>query len=195
MASIDGIVLAAGRSSRMGQPKAQLELKSGITFLEQCVHTLREAGCAYVIAVVSGEDDWAARLADVAGAAVVVNDLPESQQIDSLRLGLAHLPEDCAGVVVLPVDIPKVRPETVQKLIVAFHSGDAPVVVPSHDGRNGHPVLFRREMFGELLADPLPRGAESIVEAHEDRAEIDVDDPNIHFDVDEPADYDRLRGS
>src|SRR5687768_475981 len=192
--SIDAIVLAAGRSSRMGTPKAQLEIESGTTFLERCVKVLRDAGCRYVIAVVSAEDDWAARLADVAGAAVVINDLQGSQQIDSLRLGLAHLPEDCTGVVVLPVDMPKVAVATIQKLMTAFSEGQAPVVVPQYDGRNGHPVIFRREIFGELLADPLPRGAESVVEAHQDRAEIAVEDASILIDIDKPGDYERARG-
>src|SRR5437870_412265 len=113
MPLIDGIVLAAGASTRMGSPKPLLET-DGTTFLERAVHLLREAGCRYVIAVVR-DDDWIERLADVSGAAVVVNEADESEQIDSLRLGIAHLPEDSQAVVVLPVDFPRVKLETVKR--------------------------------------------------------------------------------
>lgn len=177
----------------MGTAKARLEIRPGTTFLEQCIRTLREAGCRLVVAVVSDEDDWAARLADVSGAAVVVNDLRDSQQIDSLRLGLAYLPEDSAGAVVLPVDIPGVSAATVRRLIEAFAEGQASIVMPRYDNRPGHPAIFRRSIFGEFLADPLPRGAESVIDAHHDRAEIEVDDPAIHLDVDSPDDYERIR--
>jgi CTP:molybdopterin cytidylyltransferase MocA len=179
----------------MGQPKAQLEDPGGLTFLERAIHTLREAGCRYVVAVVNEEEDWTARLADVAGAAVVVNDDQQSQQIDSIRLGLAHLPEDSDGSVVLPVDVPGVTPETVDALIVAFEQTRAPVVLPSYQGRTGHPVVFAKSIYGELLADPLPQGAESIVEAHvADRREVEVTDAGILFDVDQPEQYREFRG-
>ena len=101
---LDGIVLAAGASTRMGTPKALLEVE-GTTFLERAVHLLRDAGCRYVVAVVN-DDDWIERLADVSGAAVVINDAEGTEQIDSLCLGIANLPEDSDGVMVLPVDFP-----------------------------------------------------------------------------------------
>ena len=195
MTAVDGIVLAAGRSTRMGQSKAQLELPSGRTFLEQAVHTLRDAGCRYVVAVVNDTEDWTARLADVAGAAVVINDKPASEQIDSIRLGIAHLPDDSEAAVILPVDVPKVKTRTVAAVLQAFAQDKSAVVVPTHNGTPGHPVLFARSVFGELMAEPLPRGAESIVEAHAaDRAEIEVDDAGVLFDVDLPAEYRELRG-
>src|SRR5687768_18410199 len=90
--NVNGIVLAAGASSRMGEPKALLKVE-GITFLERAVHLLREAGCKYVIAVVT-DDLWIERLADVSGAAVIINDAEDAEQIDSLRLGIANLPDD-----------------------------------------------------------------------------------------------------
>ncbi len=191
---LDGIVLAAGRSTRMGQSKAQLEAAPGLTFLEHAVNALRQGGCRYVIAVVNAEEDWTARLADVAGAAVVINEMRGSQQIDSIRLGLAQLPEDSEGVFVLPVDFPGVQPATVQAMTEAFQRSHAPVIVPVHDGTAGHPVLFARSIFGELLAEPLPKGAESIVEAHTaDRLEVPIADAGVLHDVDSPGDYRRFR--
>ena len=56
--TVDGVVLAAGQSRRMGVPKPQLEVEPGVTLLERAIHTLREAGCRYVVAVVNDADDW-----------------------------------------------------------------------------------------------------------------------------------------
>ena len=193
MTRVDGIVLAAGRSRRMGTPKAQLEVRPGTTFLEQAVHLLREGGCRFVVAVVNADEDWTARLADVAGATVVINERQDSQQIDSLRLGLAYLPDDSEGVIVLPVDFPGVRVETVARLLESFRERGAAITVPTCDGTPGHPVIFARAVFGELLADPLPAGAESVVEAHiNDRAEVPVDDTAVLHDVDSVADLHRF---
>ena len=194
MTNLDGIVLAAGRSARMGQSKAQLEATPGVTFLEHAVKALRQGGCRYVVAVVNDEEDWTARLADVSGAAVVTNEMQGSQQIDSIRLGLAALPEDSEGVLVLPVDFPGIQSETVAALIRAFARSRAPVIVPVHDGTTGHPVLFARAVFGELLVEPLARGAESVVDAHaHDRVEVPVTDAAVLTDVDSPEDYERFK--
>ncbi len=191
--TIDGIVLAAGRSTRMGSPKAQLEARPGVTFIEHAVHMLREAGCRYVVAVVSDSEDWTARLADVAGAAVVFNDRPGSHQIDSIRLGLAWLPDDAAAAVILPVDFPSLRVETVRTLVSAFQAKQPTVLLPTYRGRSGHPVLVARSLFGEFLTEPLAHGAETIVESHPDRALLEVADPGVLLDVDTPDEYQRWR--
>lgn len=187
---VDGIVLAAGASTRMGKSKALLEV-DGSTFLERAVHLLREAGCRYVVAVVD-DDDWTERLADVSGAAVVINDQPGAEQIDSLRLGIANLPEGGDGVIVLPVDFPRISAKTVAMLIEEFGRSDAAILNPSHNGEAGHPVIFARRILPELLEPDLPDGARSVIEAHAGEARaIEVNDPGILIDIDTPADYEQ----
>lgn len=186
---IDGIVLAAGASKRMGEPKPLLRVE-GTTFLERAVHVLRTGGCRYVLAVVN-DDDWTERLADVSGAAVLVNDQPNSEQIDSLQLGIANLSEDCDGVMVLPVDFPGVQTETVAKLIQTFEERNATIVNPSCDGEPGHPVIFSRRVFAELLVAGLPDGARSVMARHaRDTYLVPVDDRGVLIDIDTRADYD-----
>jgi molybdenum cofactor cytidylyltransferase len=119
---VDGIVLAAGRSTRMGEPKPLLEVE-GESFLERAIRTLREGGCRYIVAVVNEQADWTQRLADVTGAAVVTNDDPDSEQVDSLRLALDAVPEDAAAIAVLPVDFPRVSAATVRAVVGAYRSG------------------------------------------------------------------------
>jgi molybdenum cofactor cytidylyltransferase len=186
--NINGIVLAAGASSRMGEPKALLQV-DGATFLERAVHLLREAGCKYVIAVVT-DDLWIERLADVSGAAVIINDADYAEQIDSLRLGIANLPDDTDAVAVLPVDFPRISVETVKRLVAEASRSDAPILNPAYNGVAGHPVIFASRLFPELLAPDLPEGARTVIDAHATEAHvIDVDDPGVTIDVDTPGDY------
>jgi CTP:molybdopterin cytidylyltransferase MocA len=186
--NINGIVLAAGASSRMGEPKALLQV-DGATFLERAVHLLREAGCKYVIAVVT-DDLWIERLADVSGAAVIINDADDAEQIDSLRLGIANLPDDTDAVAVLPVDFPRISVETVKRLVAEASRSDAPILNPAYNGVAGHPVIFASRLFPELLAPDLPEGARTVIDAHATEAHvIDVDDPGVTIDVDTPGDY------
>jgi CTP:molybdopterin cytidylyltransferase MocA len=186
---IAGIVLAAGRSSRMGEPKAFLRL-GGASFLERAVMALREGGCGAVW-VVAGADEVGARVAEAAsalGAHVAVSGEPE--QVDSLRIGLRALPAHAEAAAVLPVDVPEVDAATVRAVADAFLRSRAPVVVPERDGRHGHPVLFARAVWPELHGD-LAEGARTVVHAHAaDRVEVPV--PSLPGDVDTPDDLRRL---
>jgi molybdenum cofactor cytidylyltransferase len=190
---IAGIVLAAGRSRRMGSPKALLELE-GRSFLERLVEALRSGGCEPVLVVVGEgpEHEVAARLADSLGAVVVVNRHADSEQIDSLRLALERLPPGAEGAMVTPVDVPLVDAVVVEGLITTFGAGDALLTLPRAGERHGHPVIFDRALFGELRSSSYPDGARGVVHAHLDRATfLDVDDRSLS-DVDTLEDYRRL---
>jgi molybdenum cofactor cytidylyltransferase len=193
--NIHGIVLAAGASSRMGKPKPLLEA-DGTTFLERAIKLLRTAGCTYVVAVVNDSDEWITRVADTAGAAVVINDQPESEQIDSLRLAIANLPDGYEAVVVMPVDFPRIRQQTVSALVQEYARQPAAVLNPAHKGRAGHPVIFSRDVVTELLRPDLPDGARSVIDRHTREARtLEVDDPGVLIDIDTPADYQQHVGS
>ena len=193
---IDGIVLAAGTSSRMGQSKSLLEV-DGTPFLERAIKLLRHAGCRYVIAVVNDSDDWLARLADASGAEPVINERPDSEQIDSLRLGIANLPDGYDAIIVLPVDFPRVQPETVSALLAEFQQHPVAVLNPAFDGKPGHPVIFSRDVVAELLRPDLPNGARTVIDRHLAEAKtLDVADAGVLIDIDTPADFkDHVQGS
>jgi len=191
---VDGIVLAAGAARRMGRPKGTLEL-DGLSFVERAVETLRGGGCRQVLVVVRPDGEATGRAASAAGARVVVNPDAGAEQIDSLRLALRNLDDGVRAAMVLPVDHPLVRPATVAALLAAWSDGEPALVRPLRDGRPGHPTIFSRPLFSELLDATLPRGAETVVSAHAaDARDIEVDDPGVLADIDSPEDLERHGG-
>jgi molybdenum cofactor cytidylyltransferase len=129
-----------------------------------------------------------------AAAAFVENPAAASGQLSSLLTGLQHADARRAdAVAVLPVDTPQVRPATVAALIAS--TAARPIVRATFEGRHGHPVLFRREVFDELRrADPA-RGARVVLHAEPARVlDLQVDDPGVIRDIDNPEDYAALYG-
>jgi molybdenum cofactor cytidylyltransferase len=184
----------------MGVAKAGL-LHDGRTFLARVVGALHDGGIADVV-VVSGSAHEAvlAALPVSQHVPVLRNPEPERGQLSSLKVALAALlARDVrpAAAVVALVDHPAIRAQTVAALIAAWAKGtvgdvppDGPaIVVPVHDGRRGHPVLFAADVWNELLATPDALGARAVVHARPARVvELEVDDPGIRIDVDTPAD-------
>jgi len=193
-AMIHAIVLAAGTSRRMGRPKALLRT-DGISQIERTIRALREGGCDCVTVVVRRPDGAEPRaVRDTAErAADRVVEVGDGEQIDSLRAALQALSPGVRAVVVAPVDVPGLRGSTVAALVARHRSTGAPIVVPVAGGTRGHPVLFARSVFPELLSDSLAGGARTVVRAHEaELAEVDVGDPSLIADADTPAEWERL---
>jgi molybdenum cofactor cytidylyltransferase len=193
MDHILGIVLAAGRSRRMGRPKALLRLGDR-TFLRAAVETLSAGGCGDVVAVVASADIEAEAWS--AGARAAWNDARDSEQVDSLRIGLAASPAHVTAAVVHPVDHPLVDPATVRSMIEVHALHPAAIVRPVHGGRPGHPTLFPRSIWPSLLDRPLPHGARSVVDdAATETVDVPVDDAGILADIDTPEAYSHHRES
>jgi CTP:molybdopterin cytidylyltransferase MocA len=191
---ISGIVLAGGRSRRMGRAKALLDA-DGRTFLERTLDALRFGGCGEVVVVLNTEDPIIDDIVARAKARSTPGAGPGTEQIQSLRAGLRSVSQSAEAVLVLPVDHPMVKPGTVAAMIAAFRESAAPVVRPVHEGRRGHPVLFASEVFEELLSGELPEGARSVVRGLTDRVvDVEVDDRGVVTDIDTPSEYEKHFG-
>lgn len=183
-----GVVLAAGRSRRMGASKPLLDL-DGRTFIRAAVEALRGGGCSPIIAVVA---DPATDAEAQAAGADVAHAPSGAEQVDSLRAGIDRLPAHTDAALVLPVDHPLIRASTVRALVDAAASHPDAVIRPVHGGRPGHPTLFPRSVWPALADPTLPNGARSVVESPDTRTvDLAVDDPGVVADIDTPADYRR----
>lgn len=190
---ISGILLAGGASTRMGRPKGLLPYR-GVPFLRAVAAALLAGGVEELVAVLNPTVPGLREVlpADPRVRWVAAPTAP-SGQIASLRTGLRTLSSSSEAVLVALVDQPAVRPETVAALILALRESGAPILLPIHQGRRGHPVCFARALYPELLEAPEEEGARAVVRRH--RAllrEVPVDDPGIHQDVDSPEDFARL---
>jgi molybdenum cofactor cytidylyltransferase len=197
---IPAVVLAAGKSSRMGRTKALLPLgSSGETFLGRVIRVLREGGADAVIVVIGG-DAAAVRASlprDDVHVSAVENPRYEEGQLSSLLVGLAAIEQrhdNVEAVMVTLVDLPLISVATVRAVREAFLANPgAPLVRPRRAGRHGHPVVFNRSIFGELRRSDPSQGAKAVVHAHAaEEVNVDVDDEGAFIDIDTPEDYERF---
>jgi molybdenum cofactor cytidylyltransferase len=199
---IPALVLAAGKSSRMGRTKALLPLgSSGETFLHRIVRVLREGGADSVVVVIGG-DAAAVRASlprDDVQISAVENPRYEEGQLSSLLVGLAAVEQrydNVEAVMMTLVDLPLISEATVRAVRDAFLANPgAPLVRPRRGGRYGHPVIFNRSIFGELRRADPSTGAKPVVHAHAaEEVNVDVDDEGAFIDIDTPEDYQRFIG-
>ena len=191
---IAAVVLAAGQSQRMGQPKMALPW-GDTTVIGQVVASLQAGGISTLVVVTGGAR--AEVEAALRGAAVRLAFNPRFAEDDmavSLRAGLAALPEEVEATLVALGDQPQIDPDVVRAVADAYRGSGAPLVAPSYRMRRGHPWLVARRLWPEVF-DLGPGGTlRDLFSAH--AAEIhyvEWDSPAILKDLDTPQDYARER--
>jgi molybdenum cofactor cytidylyltransferase len=189
---ISGVILAAGKSTRLGRPKQLLELGGEPVLL----HTVRNATSSHLDQVVLVLGDSASEIADAIGEqgqGLAINPDYELGQSTSLKLGLSRIDPEAEAVLFLLGDQPQVSTEIINAVIAQFRKGGDRIVMPSYRGTRSNPVLFSRELFPEIAKVTGDQGARSVVRAHFSEVhavEIDADPP---LDVDTEEDYEKLR--
>ncbi|MCW2680531.1 MAG: hypothetical protein JWM62_1932 [Frankiales bacterium] len=184
-----GLLLAAGAGSRMGGPKALLEL-DGEALVQRGIRLLHDGGCAPVVVVVGAAADQVRLLC--AGAQVVEAPDWATGMAASLRAGLAAL--DADACVVALVDQPLVTAAAVERLRAA-HGAGARAAVASYGGRARNPVLLDRSVWADVAAAATgDEGARTWLRTHPDLAvEVDCTDTGSPDDLDTPQDLEELR--
>jgi len=186
---IVGIVLAAGRSERMGSPKPLL-LCGRTNFLGAILDTLAASRVDDVRVILGHAEDEIRRAMGLPDELFRLNPDHGTGMLSSVQCGVRSLPRETRGFLIWPVDHPLVKVETVDLLLEEQSRGDPAVVLPVHRGRRGHPVLFAAALAIELMEAPASEGARAVVRAHDDdRLEMPVDDPGVIADIDTPEAY------
>ncbi len=187
-ATVAGILLAAGGGSRLGRPKALVEL-GGESLARRGVRLLHDGGAAPIV-VVTG-----AVAVDLPGVLAVHNPDWRSGMGSSLTAGLATVPQRSGAAVIALVDQPLVGPEAVRRLIAAYLAG-ARVAVAAYDGAPRNPVLLAREHWPEVAALAAgDAGARAFLRAHPELVTlVECGDTGSPDDLDTGADLERLSG-
>jgi molybdenum cofactor cytidylyltransferase len=187
-------ILSAGESSRMGRPKALLPI-DGVRFIEKIVTALRLTRIARIMVVLGhNAAEMRQRISDLQVDLVINPDYKQGQStslaaaIRSIEAG--NDAEGVDGILVHLVDHPYINADLVNLMIERFYETKKLIVVPRYQDRRGHPVIFSKALFGELLAAPLDRGAKAVVHAHrDDTLEIDTNYEGAIIDIDTPEEY------
>jgi molybdenum cofactor cytidylyltransferase len=190
---IAAIVLAAGRSTRMGANKLLMPV-AGAPVLTQTLRALDSAGLTNRL-VVTGHDQDAVEAILPAGAARVHNPAFASGMASSLKAGIAALRPDIDAALVVLGDMPAVRPADLGALIAAFGPDDGRgIVVPTYRGKRGHPVLFGRAFWPAILAAEGDQGArQALIDNADSVCEVAIDHPGVAMDADTPEALAALR--
>ena len=188
---IAAVVLSAGESSRMGRPKALLPIE-GETFIGRIVTALKRTQAGKIVIVLGHNAEELAAAIRPLAVEILVNPDYKLGQLSSLQVAARHLQNDadCDGMLLHLVDHPYIDAALVDRMIQRFHETQKDIVVPRWRGKRGHPVLFSRRLFAELLAAPLDQGAKAVVNAHANETlEIETDEEGIALDIDTPELY------
>ena len=171
----------------MGRPKALLPYREG-TFLEHLIEVTRhpKIGVTRVVLGAGAEEIRAAAKLDP--SVVVLNPDWEQGQLSSICAGLRSLEGiDTDGMVLCPVDHPLVSARLVSELVEHFYAAGKAIVLPTYKGRRGHPAIFSRALYGELLAAPADMGARAVVWAHAaDVLEVPTDEEGVVLNLNDP---------
>lgn len=204
------LILAAGRSSRMGRSKPLLPhgTDPSRTFLAHLLEVVITAGLTNVYVIGRSDDPELRAEVNKVAAPFIVNKVAvtfienpraDEGQLSSLQAGLAAVEAAAGaqveGVMVMPADVPLIDTGTVERLVSAAVASSAAILRATHKGRHGHPVIFKRGVFPELHAADPAVGARAVVRADPSRVEdVEVDDAGVTIDVDTPDDYVRAFG-
>lgn len=189
---ITAVVLAAGRSSRMGHHKLLLPL-GGVPLVSYAV-TAADASRATSVVVVLGYDAAQVQKALPPGRhTVAINPAYAAGMAGSLKVGVAAVPAEVVGALILLADQPLVQSAHVNAVLAVAEEHPRDLVVATYGGRRSHPVYFPRRTFAELEQITGDEGGRSVLANHAAQLRlVPLEPPETALDVDRPEEYARL---
>jgi molybdenum cofactor cytidylyltransferase len=186
---ISAIVLAAGESKRMGQPKMLMPWGES-TVLQTVIATLQAAGVTEIHVVTGGARRQVEALVGRSVQTIFNEDYANGEMLGSIQTALkVQLPEATATLICLG-DQPQLREGSVQKVCETFVNSHASIVVPSYSMHRGHPWLVARPLWGELMEMKAPLSARDFLKKYSDQIKyVEIDTATILEDLDTPEDY------
>ncbi len=180
----------------MGSPKA-LVAYQGHPFLEHLIAATRHPKVGWTGVVLGDNADVIRGKIKLDPATVVINPEWEKGQLSSIQAALRSLPKNATdGILLCLVDHPLISAALVAELIEKFYSSRAPIVLPIYKGKRGHPVIFSKGLYAELLAAPPETGARAVVWAHaEEVVEVPTAEEGVVLNLNDPEALKRATGN
>lgn len=195
MTKITAIILAAGKSTRMGSPKMLLPWGER-TIIEHVVAVFAKAGVDDIVVVTGGAHEPVEALIRECGKSFPVrsvynNDYMNGDMLSSIQCGLQHIAEESVGAALIGLgDQPQVQEGSVHLLCEVYSQTQSPLVVPSFQMRRGHPWLVARALWKELIEMSPTQTPRDFLNAHaKDIHYVNLNTPSILADLDTPEDY------
>ncbi len=191
---ISAIILAAGRSKRMGQPKMLLPWGKS-TVIEHVITTFRQAGIEDLLVVTGGAGEHVNKAIERYPVQKIHNnDYATGEMLSSLQCGLRALPDRVQATLIGLGDQPQVEERTIRLICEAYQESNTKLVVPSFQMRRGHPWLVVRPLWAEILALKAPESPRDFLNRHAKEIHyVDAGTPSILADLDTPEDYQNAR--
>ena len=188
--AVAGLVLAAGRSRRMGSAKLTLPWRDR-TVVEAVVAALRGGGAGRILVVVGGDREAIEQALAGSGVEFVENPrYADGEMLGSIQVGLRAMGDEATAALLTPGDLPAIQPATVRALIEAWRASEDALCVPVYGNRRGHPVLLPRRTWPQVMALGPAESLRSYLRLHAaELRTVEVSDPGIHADIDSPEDY------
>jgi molybdenum cofactor cytidylyltransferase len=191
---VTAVILAAGTSSRMGQAKQLLALGDSTVLAQTLAHVQAAAFHEIIVVLGASAEAIRRRLPSPHEFKIVVNQAYQQGIASSLRAGLSAVDPNSNAALIVLGDQPFIRPQTLDRILEEYRRSQAQIVIPVHQGQRGNPVLLDRSVFAEVMALEGDVGSRVIFAKHLDRiVNLEVEDRGILLDLDELADYQRLK--
>ena len=193
MKDVAAVIIAAGSSSRLGQPK-QLLVFEGETLVERAIRIARDAGTSRVLVVLGAHRQQIEDRVELSDVEIVVNPDWEEGMASSIRAGTQALDRDsseCSAVLLMTCDQPAVTAEHLRSMLAAFERDPDKAVASVYAAKRGIPAIFPREAFADLLALRGDQGARGLL-AGAARTVIEVPLAGGEVDIDRAEDLSHL---
>lgn len=191
-----GILIAAGESTRFGEPKQLLTL-SGRFLIEWALAAALGSNLDHVVLVLGCEHERIRRCLGSSTAhpkcEILVNPDYRSGQSTSLQAGLLRVRHDFPSAMFLLGDQPLVDAALINLLLQRHAVSEKPICVPTHRGTRGNPTLFANRFYPEILKLAGDKGARDIIAAHPDQVlAVKIPDPRVFLDIDRREDIEKI---
>ncbi len=189
---ISVIILAAGQSKRMGQPKMPLPWVDD-TVLGHIINVFRAAGTQDILVITGGAREAVESIAQANKARTIFNrEYARGEMLSSLQVGLRALGLETEAALVALGDQPQIQEETIRLIVDIYAQTASPLIVPSYQMHRGHPWLIAREHWAEILGMDTPETPRDFLNRHSAQIQyVEVDSSTILEDLDTMEDYAR----